>query len=498
MNEPAVSSVYNAQLRTPSARRFKRYYPTDANFGAGFSIRESQAVADGLYNETTFGAAAVNVLTRDVIGTGLRLEPSPEEIGPVTQKRRVQWISTMSALWRLWADSRDADYYGKDTFNSLQQQAYREIKVHGDVLVHLVLVKGNNGLPALKVQLISGRMVANDGGQMMDTKQETAGVLLDAQGRETGFRVRETDDNRIDTFHGKVCQKFDSTGRQVYALVHIGDPYPNMVRGVSVFNAIKDHVLNTIRFDDAYAGKAIAQSIFAVGFKHSQEVSRTALENIAEASGSGEGEEEEQLDLSQTGATFDMAPGEEAQVIENNTPGASYKDYMEERNKLSAMAVGIPIERLTSSYNANYSASRAAIQDAERYNRMDREEFATKFCQFVYEAFCDICVADGYVKAPGYFDDPLYRKAYRQATWTGPVATDIDPVKEVKAKVIAINNRLTTRERAAKDLYGMDFTEVIGKQAQEESVALAHGVSLPETDVTGTQDSTDENDEGEE
>ena len=51
---------------------------------------------------------------------------------------------------------------------------------------------------------------------------------------------------------------------------------------------------------------------------------------------------------------------------------------------------------------------------------MYREWLSRDFCQSIYEEWMAEAVAKGRIKAPGFFSDPLRRKAYCKAEWNGP------------------------------------------------------------------------------
>ena len=79
----------------------------------------------------------------------------------------------------------------------------------------------------------------------------------------------------------------------------------------------------------------------------------------------------------------------------------------------------------------------------------------------------DEAVEKGYIKLPGYFENPLKRKAYLSAEWYGQAQGQIDPLKEVKASVMKIEYGLSTGAREARLLNGSDFQENIEQQTTE-------------------------------
>ena len=81
-------------------------------------------------------------------------------------------------------------------------------------------------------------------------------------------------------------------------------------------------------------------------------------------------------------------------------------------------------------------------------------------------------VARGRIIAPGFFDDPLIRAAWSGARWIGPVQASLDPLQEVKAAVMQIQNALKTHEQVAREMGGGDWDSNV-EQLIEENEKLA-------------------------
>jgi len=141
--------------------------------------------------------------------------------------------------------------------------------------------------------------------------------------------------------------------------------------------------------------------------------------------------------------------------------------------KYIGAAVDVPYELLLKSFDASYSASRAALLEAWKAFRMRRSWFARDFCQPVYQIWLSEAVARGRVNAPGFFDDPLIRKAWSQAEWNGPSPGQIDPLKEVLASQKKVENGFSTRERETIELTGGDWNTNIETISRENELLKA-------------------------
>jgi capsid protein len=121
------------------------------------------------------------------------------------------------------------------------------------------------------------------------------------------------------------------------------------------------------------------------------------------------------------------------------------------------------------SFNASYSASRAALLEAWKGFRMRRNWLTDDFCRPVYELWLTEAVARGRISAPGFLTDPLIRQAYLCSEWIGPSQGQLDPTKEVQAAVMAIENGLSNHEAEAEKLNGSQFSANVDKLVGENA-----------------------------
>ena len=79
-------------------------------------------------------------------------------------------------------------------------------------------------------------------------------------------------------------------------------------------------------------------------------------------------------------------------------------------------------------------------------------------------------VAKGRIPAPGFFSDPLIRKAYTGAEWNGPAQGLLNPVQEVTAAEKRVQNGFSTRDREAMEMNGSDFYRNAAQLKREEKM----------------------------
>lgn len=102
--------------------------------------------------------------------------------------------------------------------------------------------------------------------------------------------------------------------------------------------------------------------------------------------------------------------------------------------------------------------------------KMYRAWLANDFCQPIFEEFLYEAVAKGRISAPGFFADPLIRRAYCGAEWNGPAQGLLNPVQEVEAAAKRVENCFSTGEREAAEMNGSDFYRNAQQRKQEKKI----------------------------
>ena len=142
-------------------------------------------------------------------------------------------------------------------------------------------------------------------------------------------------------------------------------------------------------------------------------------------------------------------------------------------------------------FEASYSASRGALLEAWKLFNYWRQWWVTNFCQPIYEEWLQEAVLKGRVNAPGFFDDPMIRYAYSWADWTGPSQGQLDPVKEVKAAILRVENGFSTRQRETAELTGGDWELNHRQRIKEEKLRKEAGfTSTPGDQINEKEDSS--------
>ncbi len=168
------------------------------------------------------------------------------------------------------------------------------------------------------------------------------------------------------------------------------------------------------------------------------------------------------------GAVIGLGENEDISVANPGRPNTAFEGFVRAVLQSIGAALNIPYEVMVNSYNSSYSASRAALLQAWAYFRMWRRWTADDFANPVYCEWLTDAILMGRIDAPGYFDDPVIRAAWQRADWHGPSAGQVDPVKEVTAAKVRVEEGFSTRERETAELTGMDWDSNMDRRFAEE------------------------------
>ena len=416
-----------------------------------------------LFMGNPISRGAILKIRTNVIGDGLKLKSRINNSLLNLSTDEVERIQKeIENIWTLWADSTECDIQGDLTFNQLQDLAMITYLMDGECFVNLPYHQRQNELFDLKVQFLDSYYC--EAQESNDYLYE--GVETDEKGviKAYHFRDKHYQYTRIPVF--------DSTGRkQILKLMEkerIGQ-----VRGVPLLAPALETLSQLSRFSNAELMNAVVSAMFTAFIKQDNNTGNTGKvlgvgEDKFKKPNGDQGKKYEGTELSMGYGNFGvLEPGQDLVFANPNRPNSRFEVFFNAMLKQIGTALEIPFEVLLAAFNASYSASRAALLEVWKMYRRRRKWLAKKFCQPIFEQVIEEAVLKGYIDLPGFLENPIAKKAYLGAVWYGNSPGQIDPVKEVTASVVKINNGLSTREREATELNGSDWNENLDQLAIE-------------------------------
>ncbi|MBQ4494350.1 MAG: phage portal protein, partial [Selenomonadaceae bacterium] len=238
-------------------------------------------------------------------------------------------------------------------------------------------------------------------------------------------------------------------------LLHLcKDQSPDQFRGVPVIAPVIEALKQLSRYSDAELSASIIRSFFAIFF--TQPNTNWSLNEIADDAVDDTAKE---FKIGSPSVTS-LPRGLDVKSIDSSNSQSTFAEYTAAFLKNICAAIGLPAEVVLKTFNASYSASRAALLQAEDEFKARRAAFVNDFCKPVYEQFLTEAIALGRIDAPGFFDDPIRHQAYLNADWLSQKNNVLDPAKEVQAAILRINNGLSTKEIEVANLSGRDYDDI--------------------------------------
>lgn len=435
------------------------------------NLRKLRERSRDLYMGAPLATGAVKTLRTNVIGSGLRLKSQIDhDIVGITREQAKELEGIIEREFATWAETQECDLTRIDNFYELQQVAFLNWLISGDVIATLPVKKRNHVFYDLRINLIEADRISTPDTEGYDTKV-VEGVEVDVHGEVVAYHIQSTHPlstaewverkwTRVEAFGAK-------TGRR--NIIHLMNRERiGQRRGVPFLAPVIESLKQITRYEEAELMAAVVSGMFTVFIeKESPSNDLPFAQGVPpEERVTNDGNS---IELS-PGAIVDLEQGEKANTVNPGRPNANFDGFVTAIARQIGTALEIPYELLMKHFTASYSASRGALLEAWKMFRMYRTWMANDFCQPIYEEWLAEAVAKGKVNAPGFFADPVIQRAYARAEWNGPAQGLLNPLAEVNAAVLRMENGLSTHEREAVEINGSSFRKNMEQLGEENEL----------------------------
>lgn len=492
---PIKNSGYSSGGASLEKKTIKTYRPQ--HYSAKEDIDKNLSTlrdrAHDLAINSAVGAAAINTQTTNVVGVGLKLFPriKADALGMTTEAAR-EWSQKTKREFELWANSPLAcDFLRRNNFSELQRIAFTSYLVDGDCFcLFRRRIPTEYNPYSLRLQLIDAQRVSNpvmngngaiaavsnvEMKKIGSDNRIVNGIEVNRDGALEAIWVSNRIWNEPATADPELnWKRIRWFGRDTGCrnLLHIcADTRPDQFRGVPMLAPVIEPLKQISRYADAELTSAIIKSFFSIFFV--QPLQNLEFNQIV-ASGENDVEGKPIVDVNEYRlgpATMAALPrGVDVKAIDSSNAQSTFDFFINAFLKQIGAATNIPNEVLMKSFTASYSASRAALLQAQDEFRQRKASFVSDFCQPTYEQWLAEAVALGRIDAPGFFDDTAKKQLWTQSEWFNESSHILDPVKETQAMIMRLNAGLSTYRREIAEATGQDFDEVVSTLEQEREM----------------------------
>lgn len=414
--------------------------------------------------------SAISTKVVNVIGTGHTVLPEIDaDYLQIDEDAKDAWERQAQIIWTNWAQSPDCDITRTQNFAALEDLVYRSRLQSGDVLAIRRYKRRKGRLLGSAVQVVEADRLSNSDMQM-DSETLAGGVETDADGAPTYYHV--ADHHRGEFGFAKATKwkripAFGADGRRLVLHIHGPRWRPDMTRYAPLLAPVIESLKQRSRYTEAELMAAVVSACFAVGIKSPEGNLGATLPG--EEGSAGASSASKDIRITEPGQIFDLMPDEEVQSFEPGRPNPAYEPFVDAIAREIGAGTDLPHELLMKSFKASYSASRAALEMAWQFFRVDRAHHIDQFCRPFYEDVIGEAVARGLLSAPGFFTDPLARQAWLGSVWIGPARPTIDPVKDATADEKYLAMGVTTRTRIAAERFAGDYRQIAARRRAEDA-----------------------------
>jgi len=433
-------------------------------------------------------------LTEFVVGTGLKLHPTPLR-NLLNRMFKISipedFSKNVQELWSLIENDKNISITKDQNIHGLAKTVFYNGLVAGDILV---VKRIKNG--CLEYQLINGLSVRSSRSVSDNKNKVIDGVEIDSNEQPVGYYVINKDGLE------QYIKARDSKGRLIAWLVPCGVKRLNSTRSYSLFGAIMQKLNKIGQYSNAEVMAAETNAKFAAWIEQDKDSTGVnpiknlpTLNRILENQGIGTSEEssapagsierfKQSLKRIASGLFIHMPKGQKLNSFDTKRPNVNYATFLDASMKYNTASFGVPFEVALMQFSNNFSASRAALKMFEVILQNNRQfTIVDYFYQPVYEQFFELECLKGNIQAPKYLelknDDGYLDNAYTRAKFVGLKIPHIDEVKEVNAVLSKIKGGLSTFEQGLEDLgVTSDFDSIIERRKIEEEKIKKAGLNF--------------------
>ena len=431
-----------------------------------------------LIRNDAIASGGMETIVTNIIGSGIKLQ---SRVDKETLKINEDFASKLQKqfekIWQRWVPYADAGR--RLDFYEIEELEERSRFANGEAIILPLRIKDSNRPYSLALQSIESDRLSTPGG-LYGSKDIRSGVKIGKYGEPVEYWIKKThpgdwmfgkgSGNDVDSYiRYPATDKFGV--KKVYHLYHVlrsgqtrGEPF-----FAPVINLFKD------RYEYMEAELVAARLAACIGLI----IKKDNAMGAGLARKSRTDIDDKRIEEISPAMVEYLEPGESMESFAPNRPGGTFPAFMERILRDISSGLNIPYEILSKDFSkSNYSNTRAALLEARRFFKKQQRFVADKLGQPVFELLIEEAYLKGELPILDFYQN---RWLYVRSKWIAPGWQWVDPQKEVKAAVLAVeNNHSTLAEEAAT--HGRDWEDVLEQRAREEKkrkdLEAEHGISL--------------------
>jgi lambda family phage portal protein len=386
-----------------------------------------------------YAANILDVIVANAIGTGIK----PQSLAADK--------AAIDALWLDWTDYADVD--GMQDFYGLQGLILRCVAESGECFVRFKINR-NQAVP-LQLQVLESEFLENTTTLLPNGNRIVGGIELNPQSRRIAYHLHKN-------YPGDHAFEGDEVVRiPAKEILHIYKPLrPGQVRGEPWLARVLLKLHDLDQYDDAELVRKKTAAMFA-GFV-------TRLDPESSMLGEGAPNKVGQAFAGLEPGTMQfLEPGEDVRFSQPGDVGGTYEAFMRQQLRSIAVGMGITYEQLTGDLSGvNYSSIRAGLVEFRRRIAMIQHHLMVfQLCRPVWNRWFELAI----------LSNQLHLNVDPKVKWIPQGFDWVDPLKDIKAQVMSIQNGLKSRAEIVSEL-GYDVEDIDQEIAADNQRAQKLGL----------------------
>ena len=429
-------------------------------FGALNTLR---ARSRQLTQNNPYGQKFLRMVASNVVGQGFTLQNRAMDKG---QPDTVDAKSIENAF-AYWSRRGQCDITGQLSFAELCRLIMRTVACDGEVLIRKVRGKKVNKFGYALQMLDIDRLMVQEQRKLDNGNVMRMGVEIDAQGKPVAYWVRQS--HPYDPFmqtSAPVVERIPADD-----IFHFFIPMrPEQRRGVPWMHAAIERLYHIGELD---------QSALIAARKGADTLGFFTSPNGLPPDPTGAGSDAAAIEVSVPG-TYDTLPeGYEFKPYDSNYPNDVYPVFIKSALRAVASAIGVAYNGLANDLEGvNYSSIRSGVLEEREFWMELQDWLISAFLIPLYEDWLLMALGLGAIAGPTGFPLPATKfDKFAAHEWQGRRWGWVDPLGDAQAKILMMNNGLTSRTRIASEM-GTDRETIWQELQREQEEMLAMKLNL--------------------
>lgn len=172
-----------------------------------------------------------------------------------------------------------------------------------------------------------------------------------------------------------------------------------------------------------------------------------------------------------------LPPGVDFKPFDPGSPNSEFGDFVKAMLRGISAGLGCNYNTLCNDLESvNYSSLRAGSIEEREYWKDIQQWFIDNFLERVYPAWLEMAALSGQIQINFSEIDRYISPEWQPRRWDW-----VDPLNDVKAKLLELKNGLTTRTKILAEK-GIDFEDVLEELKREKDLMEKYGIKITDVD----------------